>query len=77
MQVTNKNKSVNITESSEKMPPYPGIFKDDFQMSDQMKLRHFNKTMDNIALLIFLSGRSNNKLLRIAYMKTTGKMYNV
>ena len=39
-----------MAESSEKMPPYPDIFTDDFQMSDQVKLRHFNKTMDNSAL---------------------------
>ena len=30
-------KSVNMAESSEKMPPYPDIFTDDFQMSDQVK----------------------------------------
>ena len=30
-------KSVNMAESSEKMPPYPDIFTDDFQVSDQAK----------------------------------------
>ena len=30
-------KIVNMTESSEKMPPYPDIFSDDFQISDQVK----------------------------------------
>ena len=30
-------KSVNMAEFSEKMPPYPDIFTDDFQMSDQVK----------------------------------------
>ena len=41
-----------MAESSEKMPPYPDIFTDGFQMSDQVKYD-------------------------IAYMRTTGKMYNV
>ena len=26
-----------MAESSEKMPPYPDIYADDFQMSDQVK----------------------------------------
>ena len=44
-----------MAESSEKMPPYPDIFTDDFQMSDQVKLLYdkFNKTMDNSALFSF------------------------
>ena len=32
-----------MAESSEKMPPYPDIFTDDFQMSDQVKYDNLTK----------------------------------
>ena len=37
-----------MAESSEKMPPYPDIFTDDFQMSDQVKYDIFHMTYDKL-----------------------------
>ena len=37
-----------MAESSEKMPPYPDIFTDDFQMSDQVKYDILTKSWTTV-----------------------------